>query len=380
MGPPLRTRRDTLGPAAGTAADRMPVRIIAMKDGPDYQLIGRIALVVAAALLAVWMLWRFLPALAWAAVLAIATWPLRERLIRGGAQPWLIATLLTALVALALMVPFVLIGVQIAREALVLIHAVRGWKESGLATPDWIAQLPWVGAYAATWWHEHLADPEGAKELLGRAESIGILHWTQLGSQLAGRIVVLLFTLLALFFLYRDGPRIIEQSKTLTNRLLGPPVRRIGEDAVNAVRATVNGLVLVGLAEGVVLGFAYVAAGLPHPVLFAFATGVLATVPFGAPLVFGIAALLLLAQSQVTAGILIFLFGWVVVFVADHFVRPILIGSAAQIPFLWVLLGIFGGLETFGLVGLFLGPAIISVLLAIWRDAVEMSARNDAAS
>jgi predicted PurR-regulated permease PerM len=348
-----------------------------MKDGPDYQLIGRIALVIASVLVAVWMLWHFLPALAWAAVLAIATWPLRERLIRAGAKPWLVAALLTALVALALIVPFALLGVQIAREAVVIVHAVRGWRDSGLATPDWIAQLPLIGVYAAAWWQQHLADPEGAKELLGRAESIGIVHWTRLGSQLAGRIVILLFTLLALFFLYRDGPRIIEQSKALTNRLLGPAVRHIGADAVNAVRATVNGLVLVGFAEGVVLGLAYVAAGLPHPVLFTFATAVLATVPFGAPLVFSIASLTLLAQSQVTAGILVFLVGWVVVFVADHLVRPVLIGNAAQIPFLWVLLGIFGGLETFGLVGLFLGPAIISVLLAIWRDAVAMSASND---
>jgi predicted PurR-regulated permease PerM len=358
----------------------MPVRIIAMKSEPDYQQIGVIALAIAVALLAVWMLWHFLPALAWAAVLAIATWPLRERLVRAGAEPWLVATVMTTLVTLALLVPFALLGFQIAREAGVIVHAVRGWRDSGLPTPDWIAELPWVGAYAAAWWQDHLADPEAAKELLGRAESLGILHWTRLGSQLAGRIAILFFTLLALFFLYRDGLQLIEQSKTLANRWFGPRVRRIGADAVHAVRATVNGLVLVGFAEGAVLGLAYVAAGLPHPVLFGFVTGVLATVPFGAPLVFVIASLTLLAQSHVTAAILIFLFGWVVVFVADHFIRPILIGSVAKIPFLWVLLGIFGGLETFGLVGVFLGPAIISVLLAIWRDAVAMSACTDTVS
>jgi predicted PurR-regulated permease PerM len=63
-----------------------------------------------------------------------------------------------------------------------------------------------------------------------------------------------------------------------------------------------------------------------------------------------------------------------VVFVADHFVRPILIGSSTRLPFLWVLLGIFGGLETFGLVGLFLGPAIMSVLVAIWREGADSDA------
>ena len=57
-----------------------------------------------------------------------------------------------------------------------------------------------------------------------------------------------------------------------------------------------------------------------------------------------------------------------VIFVADHFVRPILIGNATQLPFLFVLLGIFGGLEAFGLLGLFLGPAIMSVLFAVWKE------------
>src|SRR5262249_55964375 len=197
----------------------------------------------------------------------------------------------------------------------------------------------------------------------------------RLGSQLAGRIAILVFTLLGLFFLYRDGPRIVEQSRTVAVRLFGPPARRIGAEAVGAVRATVNGLVLVGLAEGVVLGFAYGAAGLQPLVLFAFATGALATAPFGGPLVFAIASLTLVAQSHVTAATLVFLFGCVVVFIADHFIRPVLIGSAARIPFLWVLLGIFGGLETFGLVGVFLGPALISVVLAIWRDSVATSER-----
>jgi predicted PurR-regulated permease PerM len=60
-----------------------------------------------------------------------------------------------------------------------------------------------------------------------------------------------------------------------------------------------------------------------------------------------------------------------VVFVADHFVRPILIGNSTRLPFLWVLLGIFGGLESFGLIGLFLGPAIMSVLIAFWRESAE---------
>ena len=117
------------------------------------------------------------------------------------------------------------------------------------------------------------------------------------------------------------------------------------------------------------MGVAYLAAGLTHPLAFTLATAVLAIIPFGAPVVFVLAALLLLAQSKLIAAIFVFAFGMAVIFVADHFVRPILIGNATQLPFLFVLFGIFGGLETFGLLGVFLGPAIMSVFHAIWTQS-----------
>jgi predicted PurR-regulated permease PerM len=60
--------------------------------------------------------------------------------------------------------------------------------------------------------------------------------------------------------------------------------------------------------------------------------------------------------------------GFVVTFVADHFVRPTLIGNATRLPFLWVLLGILGGVETWGLLGLFLGPATMAALMLLWRE------------
>jgi predicted PurR-regulated permease PerM len=116
-----------------------------------------------------------------------------------------------------------------------------------------------------------------------------------------------------------------------------------------------------------------VIVGLPHPLFLGVATGILAAVPFGAPVVYVIACLILVSQSRLTAAVLLFLFASVVVFIADHFVRPALIGMSTRLPFLLILLGIFGGLETFGLLGLFLGPAIIAVLLSIWREGAQQA-------
>src|SRR5207249_5861089 len=131
------------------------------------------------------------------------------------------------------------------------------------------------------------------------AESLDLIHWTRsLGSEAISRLVTLAFTLLTLFFAYRDGPRIIKQSRIVADRLFGPSGERLGEEAIVAIRATVNGLVLVGLAEGAVLGFGYAVAGVSHAVLFGFATALLAMVPFGATMVFLIACFTLVMQSR----------------------------------------------------------------------------------
>ena len=116
------------------------------------------------------------------------------------------------------------------------------------------------------------------------------------------------------------------------------------------------------------LGFAYALAGLPHAVSIAALTGILAVIPFGAPLAFCAAGLYLVAGGSTAAAAAVVGFGFLVVFVADHLVRPVLIGGAARLPFLWVLLGIIGGLETFGLLGLFLGPMVMAALISLWRE------------
>ncbi|HTV36590.1 MAG TPA: AI-2E family transporter [Xanthobacteraceae bacterium] len=343
-----------------------------MSQNWDSRRIAHTVLIVAVVLLSVWMLWRFLPALAWACVLAIATWPLRQALANRGLSNTALAGVLTLVLAFLLVLPLIGLGFQAAHESGAIMQWLADVRQNGLGTPQWLSRLPLVGSSVAAWWQANLAEPGAAHALFGRAESSGVVSVTRsLGVQVANRLTILVFTLLTLFFLYRDGPSVMKEAQAIADRLFGPPGARLGKNAITAVRGTVNGLVLVGLAEGVLLGIAYLAAGLTHAALFGLLTAILATVPFGAPIVFIACALYLLAQAQTTAAIALLVFGVLVTFVADHFVRPLLIGNSTRLPFLWVLLGIFAGLETFGLVGLFLGPAVISILIAIWREGAE---------
>jgi predicted PurR-regulated permease PerM len=341
------------------------------------QQLARIAFVLALCLTGLWMLSGLLPALLWAVVLAISTWAVRNRLAHRLGDTAAAATL-TAVIAVVLVLPLIVLAIQGVREAVSLVQWVRELRQEGLGTPAWVSELPLVGAYAASWWQDNLSDPETARALLGRAESLQLLNWTRaLGSQFASRLAILVFTLLTLFFLYRDGPSLVGQASRVSERLFGPAAEEVATNAGAAITATVNGLVFVGLGEGALMGFAYFTAGLSHAFAFTLATAVLAIIPFGAPVIFVVAALMLAVESQLTTAVLVFAFGMAVIFVADHFVRPILIGNATQLPFLFVLLGIFGGLEAFGLLGLFLGPAIMSVLFAVWK---ESAARVSAAS
>ncbi len=336
------------------------------------QRIARGVLAGGLVLLGLWTLHSFLTALVWAAILAVAIWPLYRRAQRRWpARGHNIAVPLafTTAVALVFVVPLVLAGVQVGADA----HGIIAWlndaRTHGIPVPAVIGKLPAGQHQAAAWWQQNLSDPDGAQALLGRGTRGAMSVGREFGSLVAHRFVVFGFTLLTLFFLFRDGPAVSQQMLVASRQAFGPRGERLGRQVIASVHGTVDGLVLVGLGEGVLLGIAYALADVPHPTLFGAATAIAAMIPFGAAVVFGAAALLLLVQgSAVAAGVIIVL-GFIVTFIADHFVRPTLIGGATRLPFLWVLLGILGGVETWGLLGLFLGPAIMSALIMLWREA-----------
>jgi predicted PurR-regulated permease PerM len=339
---------------------------------PPSQLRARFVVAAVFVIVGLWILREFLPALAWAAVLSIALWPTYQRLLRFFPErsgQIIAPLLLTLIVGVAFVTPLVLLGIAVAHESHILIQLIIAARHNGLAVPQWINDLPIVGPSIADWWRTNLSDPIMAEALFGRlnprmfAESA-----REYGGEAARRLVIFLFTLLTMFFLFRNGSTIATQLQGLSDRTLGKRGEGIGRNMIDAVHGTVNGLVLVGLAEGVVIGVVYVVAGLPYPASVAGMTGVLAVIPFGAPLIYTLAALYMLSIGKTLGAAIIFGGGSVVVFVADHFVRPALIGGQARLPFLWVLLGLLGGLETLGFIGLFLGPAIMAALIALWRD------------
>ena len=314
----------------------------------------------------------FLPALAWAVVIAIGIWPFYARL----AARWpkhrreLLPAAVILLILLVLVVPLMMVGLPVLKDA----HEAAGWlqqaKTTGLAPPPFLANLPF-GPRLTQLWQDNLGQPGAVSVLAGRTMQGGVIRLGRhFGAEALHRLMLMGFMLLALFFLLRDAEAVTEQARTASRRAIGPAGERVGLQMIRQVQGTVNGLVLVGLAEGLILGIAYWIAGVPHAALFGLLTGLLAMAPFGATIAIGVSALALLAAGKAMAAAVIAVVGFLVTFVADHFVRPVLIGGATRLPFILVLFGILGGVETFGLVGLFVGPAILAALILLWREYV----------
>lgn len=320
---------------------------------------------------------RFLISITWAAILATASWRLYRSVTRRFHGLKTLAALITTMIVAAVFItPVLLFVAQASRRAPDAAAFIADANLHGIKAPAFLARLPVSSAWVENWWETTLAQPHGLARMFSdmpaaRMSSAGELL-KLFGVHVLHALVNFGFSIVCLFFFYLNGQTLRMQIDVIGNRYLGQARwQRYAEILPLAINSTVNGLVLVGVAEGALLGVAYALTGVSSPVLWGGLTAVLAMIPFGAPIVYLGVSALLLATGNVTAAISIAAWGTLVLLVADHFVRPRIIGGATKMPFLLVLFGILGGVETFGLVGLFLGPCIMAFVATIWRESGE---------
>jgi len=332
----------------------------------------------------------FVTAVAWAAILVYVSWPLYQRLLARfhGRRGWAAFTMTMALAVVLVAVPAWLLfmlqreGYGAMRDAVALLRA-------GVELPEPLAAIPWLGP----WLEERLALLGGDGETLGRQLAAMGEQW---GQWLGAHAVSLLgdlglnamrfaIALLTAFFLFRDGEELIAQSRQVLQSLLGARVHAYFDAVGNTTRAVVYGLLLAAIVQGFMAGLGYWAAGISAPVFWGAATAMLALIPFGATLIWVPMGLWLLLTGHIAAGVGLLLWGMLAVSWIDNLVRPMVISGVSNVPFLIVLFGVLGGLGAFGLIGLFVGPVILAVLLAIWREwaaseAAAVRAEEEAAA
>jgi len=350
-----------------------PVKKAALPDDSRARTIARTILTVGLVVLSIYVAHDFLAPIGWAIVIAVTTWPLYVRFagLFGRRRESVVAPLVfTLLVGALLLLPVGLAIRRAAQEIQAIEQSITQYRETGVPVPEWLPQVPAVGERATQWWQANLSDPKKAAEWLGAQDSKdNAAAGRALGAQVLHRAFLFIVSLIALFELLRHGAWAANRFLETADRLLGEPGERLASKMVEAIRGTVFGTVVVAVIEGTLIGMAYLAAGVSNPWLLAILTTAFAMLPLGAWLVFSAASLLLMAQGgSGLAAASVFGFGAAVMILGDTFLWPALVGNAARLPFLLALIGIFGGVQVFGLLGLFAGPVILAALLIVWRE------------
>jgi len=262
------------------------------------------------------------------------------------------------------------------------IGEVRQWiiwaaevNRFGAPPPAWITGLPWVGEWLGIQWVQHVGSPGAVGELIQivSGANIGNIYRAIVaaGDGAFHLVLTLLFMLIALFFVYRDGGSFSEQIDLLGERILPTRWERISRVVPRTISSTVTGQTLIAIGEGIVLGIAYWIAGVPSPVTLGVLTGLMALIPGGAPLSFSLISFYLVANGAYVAGAGLFIWGTVELFIVDKTLRPRLVGGPIKLPFLPTFFGLVGGVSTMGFLGLFIGPVLMALLVSIWREWIR---------
>jgi predicted PurR-regulated permease PerM len=145
------------------------------------------------------------------------------------------------------------------------------------------SSFPFTGDFLANWWQSNLSDPKAAGQWLRGLNLESFTAWTRaLGGEVLHRLMLFFITLVALFFVYRDGGWLSERALATADRFIGDPGERLATKIVEAVRGTVNGTVVIAVLEGIIIGLAYMLIGAPNALLLSLLTIAFAMLPLGA--------------------------------------------------------------------------------------------------
>lgn len=312
----------------------------------------------------------FIVPVLWAAIIAYMTWPWYQWIYRKcGSHATLSATLMISLIILLIGIPLTFGIFMLQHEGRSLYYELQKQVFSGhLNVPDFIRQLPFIGKEITRTLHDINTDPNSIVQTV----SIWIQSHLNYGrfvlNEIGKNIIKLCFAVMSLFFFYRDGQTILNQVSKALEMVIGPRIHHYLDTISETTRAVVYGVGLTAVAQAVLAGLSYLVAGVPNPMVLTIVTFLLALIPFGTPLAYGSVALWLFSQGQTMEAIGVMAWGVCIVSTSDNVIRPLVISGATQIPFLLIMFGVLGGIASFGLVGLFIGPVILAVLLAIWRE------------
>ena len=327
-------------------------------------------------LTSVWVLYGFLEPLLAASVIAIASWPLYQRfaarlprrVTRGAAS-----AMFTSIVAVFVLGPLTFALLALLSESQTLVRDIALADEKGLPVPPWLENVPLAGQWLASHWESRLARPGSFSMWAERADPAALLTWAQsLGQFTLRHATIILFTILLLFLLYRDGESVAQQFRRVLRYRIGERADDYLDVGTRAVRASVNSLLVLGLFDAIASGIAYTIAGVPHAAVWGAITGVLALVPFLGYAAVGAVTLHFAMTDAGSSGVISLALGCAVLLAGDKVVRPVVAREGTRLPFALVLMGCLGGFHVLGPVGLVVGPVALTLGRELWVQRLRI--------
>lgn len=319
---------------------------------------------------ALWLILRpFWTPIIWAVILTSTTWPVYSRFRQAVPRPPYLAPLLSSFILGALLlVLLVPLPVQLAIELKEFAAHLKTFDPTALQ--DKVEPLPFIGHALRDIIVTIVSDPTAVSSWVdGHRQAILALA-TGFARGILSAIALGFATLIGCFALYLYGETLIQELRNILTRVGGENTARLLDTVHMTIRGSAYSVLATSLAQGTLAGIGYYITGAPTPVLLGMITMVVSLIPFGPPFMYVpvSAYLLFLSGLPWYHGVGLAVWGIVVVSTVDNVLRPLFISQTTKLSAMLVLLGVLGGVASFGLLGVFIGPAIIAVARWIWLE------------
>jgi len=320
----------------------------------------------------------FFSAVIWAGIIVLVLYPLYRKilaLLRGRQN--LAAGAMTLFTLVLVIGPGVFLFALMTAQVVDLYTAAVEFIQSGRLTDLWGRIQAWTQGFALS--HPLLADLDIKTPVINGLRELSTGMAAQLGSLIKNillAVVNLFIMLFVIFFFFRDGKAYADD---LTDILPFPKQQKksIMEKLGNTFSAVLNGLFVIAFFQGFMTGLGFLIFGVPFWVFWGFLAAIAALIPVGGTALIWIpGALYLYATGSELNAILLAAWGVVFVSAPDNFLRPILIGKKAKLPVFFLFLGILGGVQAYGILGVLFGPLVVTLLISfieIYREEYAKS-------
>ncbi|MDH4130378.1 MAG: AI-2E family transporter YdiK [Gemmatimonadota bacterium] len=321
-----------------------------------------------------WVMRAFLPMIIWATTIVVATWPVLLRFERwfGNRRGWAVAVMTVLLLTLFIM-PIAAALIAIVDHLPQLQELVARVRDVGLApAPAWFLKIPLVGSRLADGWNELARLSQ--EELAARFQPYlrDAINWLRASLQgLSLFLVQLLLVAVISAILWANGGVAADGVRRFFHRLAGPRGERMVILAGQAIRSVALGIVITAVLQSLAGGIGLAVTGVPLAGVLTATMLILGIAQLGAAPVLIPAVIWQFVNGRTTPGIVLLIWS-VVVTLMDNFIRPVLIRRGVDLPLLLILAGVIGGLLSFGVIGLFVGPVLLAVTYTLVSEWVAM--------